>query len=101
MALNKGTINGPSSWPVCEPLDCVCIGYGLTNEQNINVLDTSCPSEDTYDLYEDSLTGDGFIIPNRAHCGTFKPDEPTHESRCKCTEAMDPKYAPRKLKFCK
>lgn len=86
---NVGTITPISSWPTCEQLPCNCLGKdnGLTVEQSTAVLETSCASQGTYDVYQDSaIDGQAFIIPKRFNCGTYKPLEPTWESRCQCDD---------------
>eukprot|EP00094_Tigriopus_californicus_P010586 TCALIF_10213-PA protein Name:"Protein of unknown function" AED:0.03 eAED:0.03 QI:9/0.8/0.81/1/1/1/16/76/1266 len=86
------TINLASTWPECKPLSCVPMGQsGLNFTQSVNVLETSCASNDTYTMYTDAQSHEGYIIPKRFHCGTYKPNDPTHASKCLIEEHGPPK----------
>lgn len=77
------TINLATTWPECKQLSCVPMGQsGLNLTQSVNVLETSCPSNDTYTMFTDAQNQEGYIIPKRFHCGTYKPNDPTYASKC-------------------
>lgn len=90
---DKGVSNVvyPNPWPVCSPLPCVCLGDSdLTAEQALNITKTSCPSEETANLFVDVLNRT-YTIPKRQNCGTFKPTDPTRLNQCNCEDLDDRK----------
>lgn len=84
---NNGVLTPITEWGTCAQLPCKCLGKdnGLSVDQSLRVLETSCPSNDSYTAHTDKL-GKGFIVPKRINCGTYKPLSPTWQSRCECTE---------------
>ena len=83
----------PDPWPLCSPLDCVCLGNTtlLSAEQGLNITTTSCPSEDTVQTYTD-VKNNTYTIPKREHCGTFKPEDPTYANKCDCPDLDDSNF---------
>ena len=82
----NSVITPPEPWPLCEPLECVCLGNrSLSSQQGLNITRTSCPSEDTVNKYLD-VSNFTYTIPKREHCGTFKAEDPTFANKCECPE---------------
>ena len=85
------------SWPTCAPLPCQCIGYDLDEAEAKLALEENgaCQSNDTYTMYSKIVDDASYIIPKRFNCGTFKPSNPTWETRCTCDDVREP----RKYKY--
>ena len=82
----NSVITPPEPWPLCVPLECVCLGNrSLSSQQSLNITRTSCPSEDTVNKYMD-VSNRTYTIPKREHCGTFKAEDPTFANKCECPE---------------
>ena len=60
-------------------------------EENLNILQTSCTTEDNVLVYT-SVSNMNYTVPKRENCGTYKPQNPNITSRCFCED-----YDPRKL----
>ena len=97
MTNNAGVLDSIPSWPPCSQLPCHCLGSTgdatVTVDQAINVLQTACPSNDTYNLKLDSSSGQHYLIPRQFNCGTRKPDLPTWASKCECEDMGQRKSA--------
>ena len=78
------------TWPICEQLPCQCLGFGMSKEESLEVLQTSCPSEESVDQYT-SVSALNYTIPKRQNCGTYKPNNPNSTNTCFCDD-----YDPRK-----
>ena len=87
--IGNSEIKPPNPWPICVPLECVCLGdESLSIEEALNITQKSCPSFETVSQNID-VSNRTYTVPKREHCGTFKPEDPTYENKCTCPD-LDP-----------